>query len=88
MIFWKNKFDNDIFDLSYEELINNQKETTKNLIKFCDLEWDENCLSPHKNDKAVSTASLAQVRSPIYSSSIKKWENYSDELKELKEIIM
>ena len=71
MIFWKHKFKDYIFDLSYEELINNQKEVTKNLLNFCELEWDNNCLNPHKNKKTVSTASLAQVRSPIYKTSIK-----------------
>ena len=77
----------EIFDLSYEELISNQEETTKRLLNFCNLEWDPNCLSPHKNTKTVSTASLAQVRSPVYKSSIKKWEKFSNELSELKNII-
>ena len=58
MVFWKEKFDNYIFDLSYEELINNQKEVTQKLLNFCELSWDENCLNPHKNKKTVSTASL------------------------------
>ena len=87
MMFWKEIFKDEIFDLSYEELISNQEETTKKLLNFCDLEWDPNCLSPHKNTKTVSTASLAQVRSPVYKSSIKKWEKFSNELSELKNII-
>ena len=87
MLFWKERLKNDIFELSYEELIKDQEKTTKKLIEFCDLEWDENCLSPHKNEKIVSTASLAQVRSPVYKSSVKKWENYSEELKKLKILI-
>ncbi len=87
MLFWKEKLKNNIFELSYEELIENQKETTKKLLDFCNLEWDENCLSPHKNEKIVSTASLAQVRSPIYKSSVKKWENYSEQLKKLNTLI-
>ena len=79
----KHKFKDYIFDLSYEELINNQKEVTKNLLNFCELEWDNNCLNPHKNKKTVSTAAY-QVRSPIYKTSIKKWKEYEEELKELK----
>lgn len=88
MLFWKDKFKNDIFELSYEELVSNQEEITKKLINFCELEWDEKCLSPHKNTKGVSTASLAQVRSPIYKSSIKKWKEYDKELDQLKKIIL
>ena len=88
MLFWKEKFQDHIYDIHYENLINSQEEETRNLLNFCNLEWDENCLNPQKNKKAVATASLAQVRSPIYNSSIKSWKNYSEELKELKEIII
>ena len=69
---------NNIYDLVYEDLINNKVTQTKELLKFCGLEWDENCLDFHKNKKSVSTASLAQVRQPLYSSSVHKWKNYSD----------
>ena len=44
-------------------------------------------IKPEENKKSVSTASLSQVRSPIYKSSIKNWENYSNKLNVLKEII-
>ena len=87
MNFWREMFGNEIYDLSYEKLINNQEGETKKLLSYCELEWDVNCLSPHKNEKLVATASLAQVRSPIYKSSIKKWQNYSDNLKDLENLI-
>ena len=87
MNFWKEMFGSEIYDLSYEKLINNQEGETKKLLSYCELEWDVNCLSPHKNEKLVATASLAQVRSPIYKSSIKKWQNYSDNLKDLENLI-
>jgi hypothetical protein len=88
MNFWINIFPDQIYNLSYEKLVNDQKQETEKLLKFCNLDWDKNCLNPHKNKKTVATASLAQVRSPIYSSSIKKWEKFSDELLELKKIIL
>ena len=87
MEYWNEKFNNDIFDLVYEDLINNQKKITQELLSFCNLSWDENCMKPHENKNKVATASLAQVRSPIYKSSIKKWENYSEELSTLKKIL-
>ena len=67
--------------------MNNKKEEIKKIIEFCELEWDENCLNPEKNKKSVSTASLSQVRSPIYKSSLKNWENFSGKLGELKKIL-
>ena len=85
MKFWQKSSDTSIFNLVYEDLVKNKEAESKKLLKFCELEWDDNCLDFHKNKKSVSTASLAQVRQPLYSSSIEKWKNYSKELKDLKE---
>ena len=73
--------------LLYENLISDPDNKIKELIKFCEVEWDDNCLNFHKNKKTVATASLAQVRKPIYKSSIKQWENYKNDLDPLKKII-
>ena len=87
MQFWNTLYKDKIYNFSYESLINNTEEETKKLINYCELEWDENCLNFYKNKKNVSTASLAQVRKPIYKSSVKSWQNYSKELGELKKIL-
>ncbi len=87
MLFWNSEFKDQIYNISYENLINDKDKEVKNLLKFCGLEWDANCLNPHKNKKVVATASLAQVRTPVYKSSINKWKNLEDELRELKKII-
>ena len=88
MSFWHNTFPKEIYDLSYEDLIKNQDEETKKLIKFCNLNWEETCLLPHKNKNKVSTASLAQIRKPIYKTSLNKWEDYSEYLEDLKKIVL
>ena len=82
--FWIKKFDNNIFNMSYENLVSNKELETKKILKFCGLDWDENCLNFHKNKRSVSTASLAQVRQPLYTSSLEKWKNYSKNLDTLK----
>ena len=87
MNYWSSIFEGEIYNLSYEKLINKQKEETESLLNFLDLPWDKACLEPHKNKKIVATASLAQVRSPIYKSSLNKWQNYSEELKVLKNLV-
>jgi tetratricopeptide (TPR) repeat protein len=84
MNFWNKKFSDKIYNLFYEELVANKKIEIKKLLNFCELDWDDNCLNFHKNKKLVSTASLAQVRQPLYNSSIEKWKNYSDQIKDLK----
>ena len=80
MNFWQKKFDKKIFNMNYENLIANKEVETKRLIKFCELDWDDKCLDFHKNKRSVSTASLAQVREPLYKTSIEKWKNYSKNL--------
>jgi len=85
MNFWNKSSDKNIFNLVYENLIKNKEAESKRLLKFCELDWDDNCLDFHKNKKSVSTASLAQVRQPLYNSSVEKWKNYSQELKVLKD---
>ena len=87
MKFWKGNIDNTVFDLVYEDLINDKVTQTKKLLKFCNLNWDENCLNFHKNKKSVSTASLAQVRQPLYNTSVEKWKNYKEELSGLKKLL-
>ena len=87
MEYWNKRFDKDIYNLSYENLVSDQEKETKQLLDFCKLDWDVNCLKPHENKNKVATVSLAQVRSPIYKSSIKKWKNYSSYLTELSQII-
>ena len=88
MSFWNIKLKGQIYNLSYEKLINNKELEVKNLLKFCELTWEKNCLNPHLNKKTVATASLAQVRTPVYKSSVNKWKNVEDELENLKEIIL
>ena len=87
MEYWNKRFDKDIYNLSYEKLVSDQERETEQLLEFCGLDWDVNCLKPHENKNKVATASLAQVRSPVYKSSIKKWKNYSSYLTELMQII-
>ena len=85
MKFWKKKFEKKIFDLDYEELVNEPEKNIKDLIKFCDLEWDENCMNHHKNKRAIKTVSFNQARKPIYKDKIKNSSLYDKYLNELKQ---
>ena len=87
MKFWQKLIPNFIYNISYEELVNNQELQTKNLLNFCNLDWDENCLNFYKNKKAIITASFVQARNPIYKKSIKSWEKYKSELSSLFKIL-
>ena len=83
MSFWHNLYPNKIYDISYEDLTANQEEETRKLLKYCDLEWDENCLSFHENERAVKTASALQVRKKMYQGSSEAWKKYESYLEPL-----
>jgi len=76
MKLWKKLYGSFIFDLHYETMINDTENQIRKLLNFCDLKFEENCLSFYKNKRAVQTVSTMQVRQPIYSSSVKAWESY------------
>lgn len=80
--FWKKKFPGTIYDLSYEKLINNPKLEIKELIKFCELDWQENCLHFYKNKKSIKTLSVAEARKPIYKTSLSGSSNFEPFLKD------
>tara|TARA_Y100001970_G_scaffold258833_1_gene339165 strand:- start:9263 stop:10816 length:1554 start_codon:yes stop_codon:yes gene_type:complete len=83
--FWKQMYPVSIFDISYENLISNKKEEIEKLLKFCDLTWEENCLSFHKNKTPIKTMSTAQARNPIYRTSLNSFEKYKNYLTILEE---
>ena len=87
IVFWKKYFPKKIYDLNYESLVTNSEKEIKNLLKFCELEWDENCLNPEKNTRVIKTISYNQARQPIYKTSLKSYSNYDNYLKDLKILI-
>tara|TARA_A100000164_G_scaffold43178_1_gene32861 strand:- start:267 stop:965 length:699 start_codon:yes stop_codon:yes gene_type:complete len=87
MNFWNGKYQNKIFNIDYEALVNNPEYEVRKLLEYCELEWDTKCLNFYKQKNIVSTASVAQVRNPIYKSSVKSWENHSENLENLKNLI-
>ena len=72
-----------MLELQYEEVVDDLEGQARRLLAHCGLEWDEACLSFHKTERVVRTASLAQVRQPIYRSSVQKWRAYGDLLQPL-----
>jgi hypothetical protein len=84
---WLNAITNPIFELSYEALVNNQTRTTKSLLEFCELPWDDRCLAFYSNDRTALTASYNQVRQPMYRHSIDRWKNYAAELENQSQLL-
>ena len=88
MAHWHDLFPQRIFSLHYESLVANTESESLKLLEFCDLPWQQACLDFHHNESPSMTASLAQVRQPIYASSVAHWKHYSKELKPLRELLL
>lgn len=81
--FWKKIYPNQIYDFKYEQFIKNPKSETKKLFNYCNLRYEEGFERFDLNNNMIRTASSHQVRDKVNSSSIGKWKNYKNELKDL-----
>jgi len=84
---WREVLPIPILDVQYEVLVEDQEQVSRNIIEFCGLEWDSNCLEFHKNERFVGTVSTTQVRQKIYNTSVGKWKNYEKFLTPLMEAL-
>ena len=76
MNFWNKELPNFIYNIKYDEIINDTKNKILQILNFCNLKWEDNCLNFYKNKRSIKTASDIQVRSKIYKTSINSWKNY------------
>jgi len=79
---WQNNYSNSIFEVNYENIIENPEDTIKNLLKYCNLEYEEACLHFYKNKHPIKTMSISQARKSIYKSSVGSGEKYNIYLKD------
>jgi tetratricopeptide (TPR) repeat protein len=81
---WKQVLNIPILDVQYEELVRNQKQTSRMIVDFLQLEWNDKCLAFHESTRVVTTPSYNQVKQPVHSGSIDRWKNYTGFLQPLK----
>lgn len=83
MAHWDEIFPGDIFECRYENMVADLEGQTRKVLDFCGLDWDPNTLNFHKAERAIRTASVTQVRQPIYKDSVEKWRKYETQLQPL-----
>jgi len=81
---WREVIDVPMLEVRYEELIGDQEAVTRAIIEFLGLEWDDACLRFHESKRVAATASNAQVRKPMYRTSVERWRRYERHLGPLK----
>jgi hypothetical protein len=72
-----------IHAVDYEETVNDLEAVARRLIAACQLEWEPACLEFHRTERPVRTASVTQVRQPVYKRSVARWKKYESSLGEL-----
>jgi hypothetical protein len=85
---WAQAMPGRIYELRYESMIEDQLGETRRLLAFCGLDWEDACAQFHENPDPSTTASAAQVRQPIYDSSVEQWRHYAEQLSELRRLLM
>ena len=84
MTHWHQVMPGGLLDVAYEEVVANTEQEARRLVEYCGLDWEPECLDFHKTKTASTTASAAQVRQPVYKSSVQKWRHYEEQLAPLK----
>ena len=73
---WRAALPGIIHEVSYERLVDDFEPEARRLVAACGLDWEPACLQFHQTTRAVRTASVAQVRQPIYRKSLARWKAY------------
>jgi tetratricopeptide (TPR) repeat protein len=81
---WRGILSLPMYEVQYENLVENQEAKSREMIEFLGLEWDDACLRFYESTRAARTASYDQVRQPIYRTSLARWKHYETNLAPLK----
>jgi hypothetical protein len=73
--------------VDYEAVTEDLESNARALVDHIGLKWDKACLAFHKSTRAVKTASVVQVRRPVYKTSVERWRRYGDGLAPLLEAL-
>ncbi len=83
MCHWRRTLPGAIHELRYEEFITDPLGATRRLLQFCGLAWHDACVDFHTHAAPTTTASAAQVRRPLYDTSVVQWRHYRAQLSTL-----
>jgi hypothetical protein len=84
MSYWKSEFAGDIFDFDYDALVQDPQHQLEALCEFLGLPWSGQVPTVTARSAAVKTASVWQVREPLYKTSSGRARHYADQLEELR----
>ena len=74
-------------EVDYEAVVDDLEGQARRIIGFLGLDWEPGCLEFYRNPRLVHTASLDQVRQPIYRNAVGRWRRHADGLRPLLEAL-
>jgi hypothetical protein len=77
---WRGVLPVQVFEVEYEETVADLEGVARRLLAWCGLEWEPACLDFHQTTRPIRTASVTQVRQPIYKRSVARWKHYEPAL--------
>jgi tetratricopeptide (TPR) repeat protein len=80
---WRATLTVPMLEVDYEETVDDLEAVARRLTAACGLDWEPACLEFHRTERPVRTASVTQVRQPVYRRSVARWKNYEPALAEL-----
>ena len=72
-----------VHEVVYERLVDDFETEARQLVEACGLEWEPSCLRFHQTARPVRTASVTQVRQPLYRRAVARWKHYEAALANL-----
>lgn len=73
---WRTELPGRFLELRYEQVVENLEREARKLLDWCGLPWHDGVLRFHETRRPVTTASVTQVRQPLYSTSVGKWKKW------------
>jgi tetratricopeptide (TPR) repeat protein len=77
---WRKVLPTSLLEIHYEDMVSDLEGVARKLVAWCGLEWEPACLAFHETKRPIRTASVVQVRQPIYRRSLARWAHYEAEL--------
>ncbi|HEY0198356.1 MAG TPA: sulfotransferase [Rhodanobacter sp.] len=87
MAHWQKTFPGRILEIDYETIVESQEASSRQLVEFCGLPWNDACLHFEDNQAPATTASAVQVREPMYRGAMQRWKQYESQLTGLHQLL-
>ena len=86
---YRELFDLKVFELRYEDLLEDFDTQVRELLGFVGVKWDESVAAFHRHarEQTIRTPSYSQVSRPLYKTSVGRWRNYETQLEAVKKTL-